>query len=122
MRISDWSSDVCSSDLTAIRRAKPEDKPQKLRDGGGLYLLMRPDGARWWRMDYRRPVTGKRNTRSLGTYPVVGLAEAREKHQAAKKLLAAGVDQGLPRQAARAVAVEDRKSGVEGKSVSVSVE
>src|SRR3546814_5899059 len=93
MRISDWSSDVCSSDLlnpgnrggnldgygataptvtakggavaltdTAIRRAKPEDKPQKLRDGGGLYLLMRPDGARWWRMDYRRPVTGKRNT------------------------------------------------------------
>src|SRR3546814_5475252 len=89
MRISDWSSDVCSSDValtdTAIRRAKPEDKPQKLRDGGGLYLLMRPDGARWWRMDYRRPVTGKRNTISLGTYPVVGLAEAREKHQAAKK-------------------------------------
>src|SRR3546814_13045486 len=91
MRISDWSSDVCSSDLTAIRRAKPEDKPQKLRDGGGLYLLMRPDGARWWRMDYRRPVTGKRNTHSPGTYPVVGLAEARAKHQAAKKPLAAGV-------------------------------
>src|SRR3546814_18213416 len=56
-------------------------------------------------MDYRRPVTGKRNTISLGTYPVVGLAEARAKHQAAKKLLAAGVDPGLQRKAARAVAV-----------------
>src|SRR3546814_7124058 len=67
---------------------------------------MRPDGARWWRMDYRRPVTGKRNTISLGTYPVVGPAEAREKHQAAKKLLAAGVDPGLQRKAARAVAVD----------------
>src|SRR3546814_5630693 len=57
-------------------------------------------------MDYRRPVTGKRNTISLGTYPVVGLAEAREKHQAAKKLLAASVDPGLQRKAARAVAVD----------------
>src|SRR3546814_5026442 len=57
-------------------------------------------------MDYRRPVTGKRNTIALGTYPVVGPAEAREKHQAAKKLLAAGVDPGLQRKAARAVAVD----------------
>lgn len=76
---------------TAIRRTKPGEKPQKLRDGGGLYLLPRPDGARWWRWDYRRPVTGKRNTLSLGTYPLIGLAEARDKHQAAKKLLAAGI-------------------------------
>lgn len=91
---------------TAIRKTKPTDKPQKLRDGGGLYLLLRPDGARWWRMDYRRPVTGKRNTLSLGTYPVVGLAEARERHQAAKKQLAAGVDPGLQRKAERAVAVD----------------
>lgn len=91
---------------TAIRKAKPTDTPQKLRDGGGLYLLLRPDGARWWRMDYRRPVTGKRNTLSLGTYPTVGLAEAREKHQATKKQLAAGVDPGMQRKAERAVAVD----------------
>lgn len=88
---------------TAIRKAKPADKPQKLRDGGGLYLLLRPDGARWWRWDYRRPVTGKRNTLSLGVYPSVGLAEARDKHQAAKKLLAAGVDPGVHRKAERAI-------------------
>ncbi len=43
---------------TAIRKAKPAAKPLKMSDGGGLYLLLRPDGARWWRWDYRRPVTG----------------------------------------------------------------
>ena len=87
---------------TAIRKAKPAAKPQKLRDGGGLYLLLRPDGARWWRWDYRRPVTGKRNTLSLGTYPDTGLAEARERHAEARKMLAAGVDPGEHRKAAAA--------------------
>lgn len=91
---------------TAIRKAKPTDKPQKLRDGGGLYLLLRPDGARWWRWDYRRPVTGKRNTLSLGTYPDVGLADARQRHADARKMLAAGVDPGEQRKAERAATVE----------------
>lgn len=91
---------------TAIRKAKPGEKPMKLRDGGGLYLLVRPDGARWWRVDYRRPITSKRNTLSLGVYPLVGLAEAREKHQAAKKLLAAGIDPGLQRKAERAISAD----------------
>ncbi len=86
---------------TAIRKAKPGDAPIKLRDGGGLYLLMRPDGARWWRWDYRRPVTGKRNTLSLGTYPDVGLADARQRHAEARKLLAAGVDPGEQRKQAK---------------------
>jgi len=70
---------------TAIRKTKPTDTPQKLRDGRGLYLLIRPDGGRWWRWDYRRPVTGKRNTLSLGTYPDTGLADARERHQPAHR-------------------------------------
>lgn len=87
---------------TAIRKAKPGDKPLKLRDGGGLYLLLRPDGARWWRWDYRRPVTGKRNTLSLGTYPETSLADARQRHAEARKLLAAGVDPGEQRKAERA--------------------
>lgn len=86
---------------TAIRKAKPGDAPIKLRDGGGLYLLMRPDGARWWRWDYRRPVTGRRNTLSLGTYPDVGLADARQRHAEARKLLAAGVDPGEQRKQAK---------------------
>jgi integrase len=91
---------------TAIRKAKPGPKAEKLRDGGGLYLLLRTDGARWWRWDYRRPITGKRNTLSLGTYPDVGLADARAKRDAARKLLAAGVDPGQHRRAEKAAGME----------------
>lgn len=87
---------------TTILKAKPADKPVKLRDGNGLYLLLRPDGARWWRYDYRRPITGKRNTLSLGTYPEVSLAEAREKLHEARKQLAAKIDPGQQRKAIKA--------------------
>ena len=69
----------------AIRKAKPGAKPAKMTDGGGLYLLVRPDGGKWWRLDYRRPVIGKRNTLSLGTYPDVGLADARARREAPRK-------------------------------------
>jgi len=92
---------------TAIRKTKPTDALQKLRDGGGLYLLLRPDGAKWWRWDYRRPVTGKRNTLSLGTYPEVSLASVRERHAAARKLLAEGVDPGEQRKAQKLVSLEN---------------
>ena len=91
---------------TAIRKAKPAAKPLKMADGGGLYLLLRPDGARWWRWDYRRPVTGKRNTLSLGTYPDTGLAEARARHVEARKVLASGVDPGEQRKAEKAATAE----------------
>ncbi|MFT4257613.1 MAG: integrase arm-type DNA-binding domain-containing protein [Pseudoxanthomonas sp.] len=91
---------------TAIRKAKPAAKPVKLRDGGGLYLLLRPDGARWWRWDYRRPVSAKRNTLSLGTYPDVSLADARTRHGEARKLLAAGIDPGEQRKAEKAAGSE----------------
>lgn len=91
---------------TAIRKAKPGAKPAKLADGGGLYLLLRPDGGRWWRWDYRRPVTGKRNTLSLGTYPETGLAEARARHADARKALAAGIDPGEQRKAEKAAGLE----------------
>ncbi|KOB26930.1 tyrosine-type recombinase/integrase [Xanthomonas arboricola] len=91
---------------TAIRKAKPAAKVQKLRDGGGLYVLLRPDGAKWWRWDYRRPVTSKRNTLSLGTYPDVSLATARERHAAARKLLAEGIDPGEQRKAEKSATLE----------------
>ncbi|MBP8270495.1 MAG: integrase arm-type DNA-binding domain-containing protein [Sphaerotilus sp.] len=87
---------------TALRKAKPGDKPQKLADGGGLYLLLKPTGAKWWRWDYRRPVSGKRNTLSLGTYPDVSLALARERRDEARRLLAQGVDPGETRKAEKA--------------------
>lgn len=86
----------------ALRKAKPSDKPIKLVDGRGLYLLVKPGGAKWWRWDYRRPVTAKRNTLSLGTYPDVGLALARERRDDARKLLADGIDPGETRKALKA--------------------
>ncbi|MFK2905680.1 integrase arm-type DNA-binding domain-containing protein [Dyella ginsengisoli] len=89
---------------TAIRSAKPGAKPIKMADGGGLYLLLNPNGSRWWRFDYR--FDGKRKTLSMGTYPDTGLKDAREKRDTARKLLAAGVDPGQQRKAAKSAGEE----------------
>jgi hypothetical protein len=75
---------------TAVRNAKRRERPQKLSDGGGLHLLVNPDGARYWRMAYR--YQGRQKTLALGVYPIVSLAEARTARDAAKKLLACDVD------------------------------
>jgi hypothetical protein len=74
----------------ACKAAKPKDKPYKLSDGGGLYLEVMPSGSKCWRLKYR--VTGKEKRLALGVYPVVGLADAREGRQKAKKQLVQGVD------------------------------
>lgn len=86
---------------SAVANAKPQEKPYKLADGRGMYLLVSPSGARWWRFDYRRPGTGKRNTLSLGTFPEVSLKCARERREEARALLAEGIDPGQQRQAER---------------------
>ena len=78
-----------------------------------MYLLLRPDGAKWWRLDYRRPVTGKRNTLSLGTYPNGGLAAARARRDAARKQVAAGIDPGEHRKAEKAVGREQAANSFE---------
>jgi len=77
---------------SAVQNAKPRAQPYKLRDERGMYLLVQPNGSRWWRMDYRRPGTGKRNTLSLGTFPDVSLKRAREKRDEERKRLADGID------------------------------
>ncbi|WP_024930695.1 Arm DNA-binding domain-containing protein [Methylophilus sp. OH31] len=56
---------------TAIRNAKPAEKPYKLYDERGLYLIVNPNGGKWWRLKYR--LDGKEKTISLGTYPEVTL-------------------------------------------------
>ncbi|PWC11174.1 hypothetical protein B4923_14885 [Brenneria roseae subsp. americana] len=70
--------------------AKPKDKPYKLAYGGGLYLLVNPNGSRYWRLKYR--YAGKEKLLSIGTYPDVSLADAGAKRDEAKKLLANGGD------------------------------
>jgi integrase len=85
---------------TAIKNARPSDKTARLFDGGGLYLEVAPSGGKWWRLKYR--FEGKEKRLSLGVYPDVGLREARERRDEARKLLADGVDPGENRKAAKA--------------------
>lgn len=77
------------SDLKC-RSARPSEKTTKLSDGEGLQLWVQPTGAKLWRLAYR--FGGKRKLLSLGTYPVMTLAEAREARLENKRLLAAGID------------------------------
>lgn len=84
---------------SGVQNAKPQAVAYKMRDGRGLYLLVKPDGARGWRWDYRRPGTAKRNTLSLGPYPEISLKRARERREEARKLLAEGIDPGEARKA-----------------------
>lgn len=81
---------------TAIRNAKPKDKPYKLGDAGGLFLLVQPSGGKLWRLKYR--IHGKEKKVALGTYPDVGLAEARKRRDDAKRELASGKDPSREKQ------------------------
>lgn len=78
---------------TFVRQAKHSGKrgDDKHSDGGGMFLLIKPTGAKHWHMDYRRPA-GKRNTLAFGVYPTVTLAQARKKREDARSLLAQGID------------------------------
>ncbi|WP_276968411.1 tyrosine-type recombinase/integrase, partial [Metallibacterium scheffleri] len=89
---------------TAIRNAKPGSKPIKMTDGGGMYLLLNPNGSRWWRFDYR--FDGRRKTLSMGTYPDTGLKNARDKRDEARKSVASGVDPGAQRKAVKAAGAD----------------
>lgn len=89
---------------TAIRNAKPGPKPIRLRDERGLYLEVAPSGGKWWRFRYL--FAGKEKLLSMGTYPDVGLAKARERRDEARKLLADGIDPSQHRKAAKAAGSE----------------
>jgi integrase len=75
---------------TRCRTAKGESAPRKLADGGGLYLLITPEGAKYWRVAYRW--RGKQRTLACGVYPAVTLADARRVRDETKCLLAEDVD------------------------------
>lgn len=81
---------------TAIRNAKPKEKTYTLGDGEGLYLEVMPNGTKFWRMAYRQP-NGRKNRLTFGKYPVVTLAEARNRRLAARRLLDQGIDPGRAR-------------------------
>lgn len=88
------------TDIT-IRNAKPGLKPAKLFDERGLFLLVTPSGGKWWRLKYR--FDGKEKLLSLGVYPDVGLKDARDRRDAARKQLADGIDPSLNRKAQKSL-------------------
>jgi len=91
---------------TLIRKTKPADKPLKLFDGGGLFLLVTPTGGKLWNLKYR--FEGKENRIALGAYPAVSLAEARQKRDQAKVLLAKGICPGDTRKAEKASTAQEQ--------------
>lgn len=82
-----------------VRHASPRDKDYKLADGGGLHLLVRPNGSKLWRMKYR--FAGKEKLLSFGAYPSVGLGDARLERAKAKIALAEGLDPGAGNESRR---------------------
>ncbi len=70
---------------TAIKNAKPKERPYKLADGQGMFLLVNPNGHKWWRLKYRH--AGKEKLLALGTYPEVSLKEAREQREKARAVI-----------------------------------
>jgi integrase len=89
---------------TAIKAAKPHEKPYKRFDTGGLYLEVRPTGAKWWRFRYR--FSGKDKLLSLGVYPDVALKQARQQRDDARKLVANGIDPSQKRKADKAASAD----------------
>jgi integrase len=94
----------------AVRKAKPKDKPYKLSDGRGMYLLINSTG-KYWRLDYR--FDAKRKTLALGCYPDISLAKARERREEARQQVATGVDPALVRKAQKQAAGERRANSFE---------
>lgn len=88
----------------AAKKAKPEAKAYKMADGGGMYLEVMPTGSKYWRLKYR--FGGKEKRLAFGVYPDVSLAQARERRDDARKLLANDIDPGIVKQAQKASKLE----------------
>jgi integrase len=95
-----------TKELTAmeVEKTKPGDKEKKLYDGKGLLLIVTPAGGKWWRLKYN--FDGKSKTISFGTYPEISLAQARDRRDEARKLLAIGIDPSANRKAAKSTRQE----------------
>src|SRR5262245_27844072 len=86
----------------AARNARSKLKPYKISDGEGLFLLVMPNGSKYWRLKYF--FGGKEKLLALGVYPEVALADARDRRAQARKVLAAGNDPGQAKKQAQQLA------------------
>ncbi|KIS45922.1 hypothetical protein LG58_1325 [Kosakonia radicincitans YD4] len=96
---------------TQCRTARPKEKLYRLNDFNGLYLEVKPNGKKAWR--YRFKLNGKSSMFALGEYPTVKLAEAREKCEQARKLVADGVSPTQARQLDKIRKVNDASNTFE---------
>jgi len=96
---------------TQIQNCKPQGKTVKLFDERGLYLEVTPTGNRWWRFKYQ--FGGKEKRISLGVFPDVGLKDARDRRDEARKQVAAGIDPSELRKKAKIATVEKVENTVE---------
>jgi len=94
-----------------IKNAKPRDKAYKLADEKGLYLFIKPNGSKAWRLKYR--FLGKEKTLSIGLYPDVSLSDARNARDNARKQLADKIDPGLAKQVSKRSAKEASENSFE---------
>lgn len=85
-----WSDLQTSLNDSKIRNLKPSSRPVKLSDSHGLYLLVNPGSSRIWYLKYR--FSGKESRVSLGAYPLISLAEAKQKRDDIRKLLAQNIN------------------------------
>lgn len=92
----------------AIQAAKPREKPYKLFDQGGLFLLVHPNGGRYWRLKYR--MHGREKLLALGTFPDVSLAKARTRRDDARKLIADKTDPAVVKQVEKTANAETFKA------------
>ncbi|HDF5690132.1 TPA: tyrosine-type recombinase/integrase [Klebsiella variicola] len=82
-----------------IRSLKPSDKPFKVSDSHGLYLLVKPGGSRHWYLKYR--ISGKESRIALGAYPAISLSDARQQREGVRKMLALNINPAQQRAAER---------------------
>ena len=75
---------------TKVRSAKTEAKEYSLVDGDGMFLLIHPNGSKYWRFRFR--FGGKQHLMAFGVYPETSLADARQKREEARRLVAAAID------------------------------
>lgn len=92
--------------VAAIEAAKAGEKDQKMYDNDGLFLLLTTKGQKWWRFKYR--FGGKEKQLSLGTYPEVSLAKAREERNDCRKIVAAGTDPSALRKAQKKATTQNK--------------
>lgn len=105
-----WSETMKLTD-TFVKRKQGNGKVQKHSDGGGLFLYITPTGSKSWRLAYR--FMGKQKLLAIGPYPAISLKEARERREAAKKLLVDNIDPSTAKQEAKVAVAAAQKNSFE---------